>query len=114
MRDLKFRGIAACDVGETSVKMGDMLFGQLVGEGGTPFIVGPVVESDEEYISLETWCPVNPETVGQFTGLLDKNGVTEVYEGDIINGDGLVKGNGNNILDESTTSRVYYNPERGK
>ena len=29
----------------------------------------------------------------QFTGLKDKNGVADVYEGDIIDGNGLVKGN---------------------
>ena len=29
----------------------------------------------------------------QFTGLLDKNGLTEVYEGDIIDENGIVKGN---------------------
>ena len=29
----------------------------------------------------------------EFTGLKDKNGLTEVYEGDIIGSNGLVKGN---------------------
>jgi len=31
--------------------------------------------------------------VMQFTGLRDKNGLTQLYEGDIIGSDGLLKGN---------------------
>ena len=38
---------------------------------------------------------INDSKLGlmQFTGLLDKNGLTEVYECDIISTDGIIKGN---------------------
>ena len=37
--------------------------------------------------------PSDRFTICQFTGLKDKNGLTEIYEGDIIGVDGLRKGN---------------------
>ena len=36
---------------------------------------------------------VDPATVGQFTGLCDKNGFTKIFEGDIIRLDGTIGGN---------------------
>ena len=46
---------------------------------------------------------VIPETVGQYTGLTDKDGVDKIYERDIIGVDGLKKGN----IYETSTSQIY-------
>ena len=56
------------------------MYGNLIGNDA---IVGEIVDFDEDYFTTEFWYKVDPETVGMFTGRLDKND-TKTFEGDII------------------------------
>ncbi len=87
MREINFRGKAVMSVEELDsmkfLHVNGWLIGNLIANGDKFFLVGDVVENTGEFINFEWWAEVVPETVGQFAGLLDRNG-KGVYEGDVI------------------------------
>jgi hypothetical protein len=60
--NISFKAIAKQSVDGTCRK-GDWVCGNLISNNGRPFIVGDVVESDEEYILFEFWVPVEKESI---------------------------------------------------
>jgi len=71
MRNYKFRGIGLYNRSK-------MIYGNYHYDGKFHYIL-PFNDDDILYVNYQ----VKPETVGQFTGFLDANGI-EIFEGDIV------------------------------
>lgn len=76
---------------EGIIDKNNWIYGNLIENGNNPFIVGDVVDTDEDHIMLEYWAPVQLNTLCRriFT-FYQRDGTTgefkqvDIYDGDIV------------------------------
>lgn len=66
-----------------SLKDGNEIYGFPIIDGEKAYIVNKVINANDEYISIGTWCPVDLTTIEQFTNWHTVDGV-EIYQNDIV------------------------------
>lgn len=111
MREILFRAKAINrDKGEhrTDYKNGDWVYGLVTKKYNKEFEALPAEMSDGYASRIE----VDHETIGEFTGILDKNG-NKIFEGDIVEFTDDIPGKGEIVYEDAEWSIVFFSKSGG-